>query len=408
MKKKKYLLLLAMSACVLSLAACGKDADTQKTDTKVVEENAATPAEETSSEEAGTDTSSKVQESPYADNAYAKQALAFTGALQSKNYEEILGMLALDSPDFVTVDDVERGLYSTGVKDLIGAVGDITVTDVAEDYKQASVVVTLGENSYTIPVVEQEDGGYAISADGICISDFTITAPRGVAVTLSGKELTDYLTTSAGDVSTYVIPQVGTGDKEAMLSCEGFDSYTTTVTPTSGGCTLNLEITDEATVKAIYADYTALMNNLFADALGNVSVETIKPYFCSSATGDEIQAVVDLLTDKDGFSGRVSDTNTAPMLTYVDGWSVNSSEGVTNSDVRVLNGETGVIRMNLSVTKSFSIKYGYDEQASLNLLIGADVVYEDGEMKLAPVYTANESCTDVYNKWYTMTSFNEW
>ena len=64
--------------------------------------------------------------------------------------------------------------------------------------------------------------------------------------------------------------------------------------------------------------------------------------------------------------------------------------------------------MNLSVTKSFSIKYGYAEQASLNLLIGADVVYEDGEMKLAPVYTANESCTDVYNKWYTMTSFNEW
>jgi len=67
-------------------------------------------------------------------------------------------MLAIESPDFVTVDDVERGLYSTGVKDLIGAVGDIAVTDVAEDYKQASVVVTLGENSYTIPVIEQEDG----------------------------------------------------------------------------------------------------------------------------------------------------------------------------------------------------------------------------------------------------------
>lgn len=407
MKKKKYLLLLAMSACVLSLAACGKDADTQKTDTKVVEENAATPAEETSSEEVDTDTSSKVQESPYADNAYAKQALAFTGALQSKNYEEILGMLALESPDFVTVDDVERGLYSTGVKDLIGAVGDITVTDVAEDYKQASVVVTLGENSYTIPVIEQEGGSYAISADGICVSDFTITAPRGVVVTLSGKDLTDYLTTSAGDVSTYVIPQVGTGDKEAVLSCEGFDSYTTTVTPSSAGIELCLAITDEAAVQTYYDDYKALMNELFAGALNNVNVDALKPYFWSGATGEDIQVVVDFLTDDFGFSGRVSDSNVAPTLTLVDDWSAHNSEEATYPGVRVLNGETGVIRMNLSVTKDYSRKDGVVLSSTCNLFTAVDVVYEDGAMKLMPVYTGADAFTKIYTSW-KMSPTNEW
>lgn len=407
MKKKKYLLLLAMSACVLSLAACGKDADTQKTDTKVVEENAVTPAEETSLEEAGTDTSSKVQENSYADNAYAKQALAFTEALQSKNYEEILGMLALDSPDFVTVDDVERGLYSTGVKDLIGAVGDITVTDVAEDYKQASVVVTLGENSYTIPVVEQEGGDYAISADGICVSDFTITAPRGVAVMLSGKDLTDYLTTSAGDVSTYVIPQIGAGDKEAVLSCEGFDSYVATVTPSSAGSELCLAITDEAAVQAYYDDYKALMNELFAGALSNVNVDALKPYFWSGATGEDIQVVVDYLTDDSGFSGRVSDSGVAPTLTLVDGWSAHNSEEAAYPGVRVLNGETGAVRMNLSVTKDYSRKDGVVLSSSCNLFTAVDVIYEDGAMKLMPVYTGADAFTKIYTSW-KMSPTNEW
>ncbi len=407
MKKRKYLLLLAMSACVLSLAACGKDTDTQKTDTQVVEENAATPAEETSPEEAGTDTSTEVQESPYADNAYAKQALAFTGALQSKNYEEILGMLALDSPDFVTVDDVEKGLYSTGVKDLIGAVGDITVADVAEDYKQASVVVTLGENSYTISVVEREDGSYAISADGICVSDFTITAPRGVAVTLSGKDLTDYLTTSAGDVSTYVIPQVGAGDKEAVLSCEGFDSYTTTITPSSTGSELCLAITDEAAVQAYYDDYKALMNELFAGALNNVNVDALKPYFWSGATGEDIQAVVDYLTDDFGFSGRVSDSNVAPTLTLVDGRDAHSSEEVTYPNARVLNGETGAIRMNLAITKDYSRKDGVVLSESCNLCTSVDVIYEDGAMKLMPVYAGADAFTKIYTSW-KMSPDNEW
>lgn len=408
MKKKKYLALLAMSICALSLAACGKTADAPKTEDTVVEESVRDA--EQFSETSETSKPNKVEDSddPFADNEYAKQALDYAQAIMSKDYDAVRGMLALDSPEFVSVDDVERGLYASTQKDLIGGVGDLKVTNVNEDYKKATVTVSFGEALYPISVVEMTDGNLAVSADGLCITDFTITAPRGVNITFGGTDLAGYLSTTAGDDSTYVIPQVGMGDKEAMLVCDGFDACTTTVTPTSAGCTLNLEITDEATVKAIYADYATLMNNLFADALGNVSVETIKPYFCSSATGDDIQVVVDLLTDKDGFSGRVSDTNVAPILSYVDGWSVNSSEGVTNPDVRVLNGETCVIRMNLSVTKSFSIKWGYAEQAALNLLIGTDVVYENGEMKLTPVYTANQSCLDVYNKWNTMASFNEW
>ena len=415
MQYKKYLTLIAMSACVLSLSACGKvtnDSETKPVETIVEEtiDEVSKDVEQDSAKTSDTEKTEDVKESedPYANNEYAKQALAFVEAITAKDFDNVHKMLDIDSPEFVTVDDVEKGLYSTKMKDLIGSVGSIEVTDVSEDYKKATVTVLFSDTPYTISVIEK-DGNYVIPADGICVTDFTITAPRGVNVTLCGEDLTNYLTTSTGDITTYVIPQIGSTDKEAVLSCEGFDSVTTIVTPSSADCTLNLAITDEAKLQTYYDDYKVLMNNLFADAFNDTSVDALKPYFWSNATGEDIQTVVNYLTDKDGFSGCVKESGVVPTITLVDSRNAHYTSGNDNNlpDVRVFNGETGVIRMNIAIVKDYSRKDGFVYDHTCNLITCVDVIYEDGTMKLMPVYTGDNLCTKVYTKWPFSTS-NEW
>ena len=405
MKKKKYLLLLAMSVCALSLAACGKKDEAPKTDTTVVKEETVV---NTDDETATPTPSIEVEaEDPYADNEYAKYAVEFAETIKAKDFDKALSMLKIDSPDFVTADDVERGIYSTSIKDLIGGVGDLTVENVSEDYKKATVTISFGDQSYLFVVLENEDGSYSMPTDGICINDYVITAPRGINVTLDGKDISEYLTTSSGDVSTYTIPQVGYGDKSAVMSLEGFDDVTVNITPTTEGYELFYSITDEDQLNTYYEAYKNLMNGLFKDTFGNVNAETLKPYFYANATGDDIQAVVGLLTTEKGFSSRVFDSGKVPAISYVDGNSAHATEKSNFPDVRVLNGETGAIRMNLAVSKDYSRKDGYVSDEAINLFVTADVVYEDGEMKLMPIFTGRESFTDIFTEW-PMSPRNEW
>ena len=406
MKKRLLALVMCGMLCV-SVVACGtdkggSDKDEEKTES-VDDSGDSDEADDMDKEEASVAEDSDSGEREESENVYEQVALDFVYVIGDKDYEAVRDLIELESPEFVTVDDIEKGLYASEYKDLIGASGDVSVTESTEDYKSATVTVSRGGSEYTIALTEV-DGDYRVddSYSGILIHDCPIKVTRNVTATIDGEDISGYFTENEAEdgernFAVYTIPDIGVCDKEITLSAEGLPSYTTEVLATSDGIGVWYAL-DEDFAAQVFDDYKTLMNDVFADTYNNATVDALQPYFWSNATGDDLSVVADYLSEYKSDDGK--HVKMPMTLTYVGDYTAHTEPGVQPA-VYVYDG-TGVIHLNMAVTKEWTLSNGgYEDEKVVNLWVSTNVIYEDGELRLMPLWACDDCTAGVWNDWYS-------
>lgn len=403
---------------VLSLAACGGKSTPSKTsehEIPIVENNTGndvepviietptiteTPDNSESIEPSDTSTDTEVV-SDEGLTAYEQVALDFINAIKDKDFETVLSLISLDSPEFVTKEDIEKGLYSSTYKNVIGAKGEATVTDSTEDYKSAKVVVEIAKEPFTVNIVEKDDGNFVdIQYSGILVYNFSLETPRNVDMYIEGNSIENYLDSNAENRSTYIIPQIGLLEKSIVGKTEQFGDFESKVIPTTSGYIFNCVLSAEQN-ESLYKDIKDLLNGILKTyEETNGDAQAFSKYLASWADADIINTIsTDLRTGTPTSALSDSSYDKERSFTYVGDWRGEVSP--EKPPVRIWDGTHESVIVNISITKTWVNHAGIDMNSTENLSGSLIVAYEDGELKIDS-YSGNR----LLNIWNSF--INDW
>lgn len=372
--KKKFVLALLCLSSVLTITACGKTSE-PKNDREATSETAVV-TEDTSAVTEVMEPTESVETSSKEDlNEYEKLAFDFATAVTSKDFETVKSLIYLPSDEFVTVDDIEKGLYDSSFKNIIGSDSEVIIKSSSEDYQAATVFAEIDKEDFQINIVVVDGNNY-VKVNNLVIEDYTFTAVRGLGVTIDGISVDEYLSENDGNKSTYVISSIGKTDKTIELSSEYWGTYTETITPSNTEYKTYFYIDNESKRK-VYDDIVTLVNNIYSAYESDSSVESIKPYFSENIDPNQLAAFADDLA-----SAELGKYNIKASISSPSDW-VDESQGVSRPMVFIYR-DDACLRVNLNIVQSWTFsKTGYVSDRSYNRHLTCDVVYENGELKIA-------------------------